>query len=134
MEFRLVYEGPLRAAGSGGTRSSEKHEIRKVLHQQLVRLWQAVPNLRIRTAEHSILNAPPSVLNLRAGALSRWPQQLHSPAYLKLSAADFRYRITSLFHSSLTTSSYRVAWTSFLCVYAQGHAGDAARSFRRRPR
>ncbi len=62
MEFRLVYEGPLRAAGSN-TRSAEKHEIRKQLHKQLANLWRAIPNLNIRTAEHSILQAPPSRLD-----------------------------------------------------------------------
>lgn len=60
MEFRLVYEGPLKAAGTS-TRSKEKHEIRKELHKQLACLWQAIPNLKIRTTEHSILRAPPSV-------------------------------------------------------------------------
>lgn len=43
MEFRLVYEGPLKAAGSGGIRSAEKDEIRKQVHQQLGRLWQVIP-------------------------------------------------------------------------------------------
>jgi len=60
MEFRLVYEGPLKAAGSGGTRAAEKHDIRKLLHKQLARLWQAIPHLRQRTEEHSVLHAPPS--------------------------------------------------------------------------
>jgi hypothetical protein len=40
MEFRLVYEGPLKAAGSGrgGSRTAEKHAIRKNIHKQLARL------------------------------------------------------------------------------------------------
>ena len=63
MEFRLVYEGPLKAAGGGSTRSPEKHAIRKQLHKQLAQLWQAIPDLKRRTVEHSILSAPPSVLN-----------------------------------------------------------------------
>jgi hypothetical protein len=65
VEFRLIYEGPLKAAGSGkgGTRSAEKHEIRKVLHQQLACLWRAIPDLQRRTKEHSILNAPPAKIN-----------------------------------------------------------------------
>jgi hypothetical protein len=54
VEFRLVYEGPLKAAGGGkgGTRSPEKHTIRKVLHKQLARLWEVIPQLRYRTTEH----------------------------------------------------------------------------------
>lgn len=42
LEFRLVYQGKLPAAGSGkgGTRREEKHAIRKVVHQQLAKVWQ----------------------------------------------------------------------------------------------
>lgn len=40
MQFRLVYQGRLPAAGSSGTRNKEKHEIRKTLHKQLLELWQ----------------------------------------------------------------------------------------------
>src|SRR5436190_8268168 len=58
MEFRLVYEGPLKAVGggAGGKRTSEKHAIRKVLHKQLSRLWEVAPTLRERTSDHMILN------------------------------------------------------------------------------
>jgi hypothetical protein len=59
MEFRLFYEGPLKAASQSNTRSSEKHTIRKVIHKQLTRLWRVVPHLHMRTVEHSILHAPP---------------------------------------------------------------------------
>lgn len=42
MEFRLVYEGPLPAAGrSGGAgRNPDKHRIRRYLHPQLKQLWK----------------------------------------------------------------------------------------------
>lgn len=40
MEFRLVYQGPLPAAGTGSTRSREKHAIRCALHPQLAELWR----------------------------------------------------------------------------------------------
>jgi hypothetical protein len=65
MEFRLIYNGPLKAAGGGkgGGRSNEKHRIRKALHKQLKQLWQTIPNLKMRTDIHSILHAPPSVPN-----------------------------------------------------------------------
>ncbi len=58
MDFRLVYEGQLKAAGAGkgGGRVSEKHAIRKVIHKQPKRLWESVPKLKARTIEHSILN------------------------------------------------------------------------------
>ena len=56
VEFRLVYEGPLKAAGRAGTRVSEKHTIRKQLHKQLKYLWQAMPQLAMRTKDHLVLN------------------------------------------------------------------------------
>ncbi|WP_326537690.1 hypothetical protein [Pseudorhodoferax sp.] len=40
MEFRLIYEGPLRGQGA---KSVHKWEIRRALHPQLQRLWQARP-------------------------------------------------------------------------------------------
>lgn len=39
MEFRLVYKGALPAEGAGGSRTKEKHAIRKALHSQLRDLW-----------------------------------------------------------------------------------------------
>ncbi|MHB8655834.1 MAG: hypothetical protein ACYDA9_18375 [Terriglobia bacterium] len=66
MEFRLIYTGPLKAAsggGQGGTRVSEKHYIRKVIHKQLARLWEVIPDLQMRTTEHSILEVTPARRN-----------------------------------------------------------------------
>lgn len=40
MEFRLIYEGPLRGQGA---KSTHKWEIRRALHPQLQRLWQEHP-------------------------------------------------------------------------------------------
>jgi len=51
MQFRLVYQGRLPAAGNNSTRVREKHEIRKVLHKQLARLWQGQPFLKKHLAE-----------------------------------------------------------------------------------
>lgn len=47
MEFHLVYQGSLPAAGQGGgkTRAREKHDIRKVFHKQLASLWRTHPFL-----------------------------------------------------------------------------------------
>lgn len=45
MQFRLVYQGKLPAAGSSATRNKEKHEIRKTLHKQLSELWRRQPIL-----------------------------------------------------------------------------------------
>ena len=58
MEFRLVYEGPLKAAssGKGGNRVPEKHAIRKQLHRQIKYLWNANPQLVMRTKDYTILN------------------------------------------------------------------------------
>ena len=40
MQFRLIYQGKLPAAGKASSRNKEKHEIRKVLHKQLSELWK----------------------------------------------------------------------------------------------
>jgi hypothetical protein len=47
VEFHLVYQGSLPAAGQGGgkTRAREKHDIRKVFHRQLAFLWDTHPFL-----------------------------------------------------------------------------------------
>jgi|WetSurMetagenome_2_1015567.scaffolds.fasta_scaffold826886_1 hypothetical protein len=50
MEFRLLYEGPLRAEredtyGSRG-RAKDKQELRKCFHPQLRELWNMHPNLK----------------------------------------------------------------------------------------
>lgn len=74
MEFRLVFEGSLKSGQSGGV-VAEKHAIRKAIHKQLAQLWQAIPDLKIRSGEHSILSAPPAKTNPRtittAAALPR---------------------------------------------------------------
>lgn len=53
MEFRLIYEGPLRGQGA---KSMHKWEIRRALHPQLQRLWQEHP---LRQAGASLLAHPP---------------------------------------------------------------------------
>jgi hypothetical protein len=52
MEFRLTYQGPLRSAqrdpekGQRDPRADHKHEIRKIFHNQLKRLWDITPALK----------------------------------------------------------------------------------------
>jgi hypothetical protein len=61
MEFRLIYDGQLKAAGGGGrggNRTSDKHAIRKAFDLQLARLWEVVPDLKRRSGEHSNLSVP----------------------------------------------------------------------------
>ena len=45
MEFRLTYSGLLLGASKSHTRSAHKHEIRRVFHKQLKRLWKVDPHL-----------------------------------------------------------------------------------------
>lgn len=53
MDFRLTYEGPLRGNGS----ADHKHEIRKVFHKQLKRLWEIYPSL-VQWNDDTILQHP----------------------------------------------------------------------------
>lgn len=53
MEFRLIYEGPLRGQGA---KSTHKWEIRRALHPQLQRLWQLRP---LSDAADTLLAWPP---------------------------------------------------------------------------
>lgn len=78
MEFRLVYEGPMKSARTGGQHGKQlsgKHAIRKALHKQLIHLWQIIPDLKMRSERHSILSAPPEGQNPRtitsAAAIAR---------------------------------------------------------------
>jgi hypothetical protein len=59
VEFRLIYEGPLRGQGA---KSPHKWAIRRALHPQLQRLWQLRP---LADAAPALLAWPP-----RAGAPS----------------------------------------------------------------
>ena len=58
MEFRLTYEGRLLAASNNNKRPKHKHEIRKVLHRQLQRLWKETPHLRDARKPHDIIGSP----------------------------------------------------------------------------
>jgi hypothetical protein len=45
MQFRLTYEGLLLAGTSSNPRAQHKHEIRRIFHPQLRRLWEISPHL-----------------------------------------------------------------------------------------
>ena len=58
MDFRLTYEGVLLGASKRNTRPGHKHEIRKVFHQQLKRLWEVEPYLRTMVLTRRDANPP----------------------------------------------------------------------------
>ena len=43
MDFTLFYEGELRSDSGSGGRTADKHNLRKVFHPQLKRLWRLEP-------------------------------------------------------------------------------------------
>jgi hypothetical protein len=45
VDFHLIYQGRLPAAGQSSTRAREKQDIRKVFHRQLMTLWGTQPFL-----------------------------------------------------------------------------------------
>jgi hypothetical protein len=45
VEFHLVYQGKLPAAGQSNTRAREKQDMRRVFHKQLASLWTTHPFL-----------------------------------------------------------------------------------------
>lgn len=59
VEFKLLYEGKLPATTSSQRRVPEKHQIRKVLHQQLKELWSTHPILsKMKEANVSLPGVP----------------------------------------------------------------------------
>lgn len=48
MEFRLLYDGTLLGSSRNDTRATHKHDIRRVFHKQLKRLWNTNPHLKQR--------------------------------------------------------------------------------------
>ena len=49
VNFRLTYDGPLKAASQSDTRRQEKHAIRRAFHSQLLQLWRNKPVLSSQT-------------------------------------------------------------------------------------
>lgn len=88
MEFRLIYEGPLHGQGA---KSSHKWDIRRALHPQLERLWQARPLADLAAS----LLAPPqpggtSVLIEKGGLLFAPLVTQRLDLYAELSVLLFR--------------------------------------------
>jgi hypothetical protein len=67
LEFRLTYQGLLLAESRRGgvldARATHKHDIRKVFHRQLKRLWEITPHLA--TAGAPLPNTSLSVIRGR---------------------------------------------------------------------
>jgi hypothetical protein len=67
MEFRLIYEGPLRAEEykreDRAGRAKDKHELRKHFHLQLRELWEKHPDLkRLSETGFIVSTTPPNLL------------------------------------------------------------------------
>ena len=89
MEFRLIYEGPLRGQGA---KSTHKWEIRRALHPQLQRLWQLRP---LSDAAATLLAWPPrpgapSVIVEKGGLLFAPLVTQRLNLYVELSVLLFR--------------------------------------------
>jgi hypothetical protein len=89
MEFRLIYEGPLRGQGA---KSEHKWEIRRALHPQLQRLWQLRP---LSDAAGTLLAWPPrpgvrSVIVEKGGLLFAPLVTQRLDLYAELSVLLFR--------------------------------------------
>lgn len=70
VEFRLIYDGPLHGSSRTDTRSEHKHDIRRVFHRQLQRLWQTSPHLKAWLSKEpfGVDGSKMSVLELTANA------------------------------------------------------------------
>ncbi|MDB9483767.1 hypothetical protein PN476_14220, partial [Dolichospermum circinale CS-537/05] len=62
MEFTLFYEGILKSGNAAGTKTKEKHRIRKYFHKQLKVLWSEPP-LKYLKDYQLLETAPPSYEN-----------------------------------------------------------------------
>lgn len=68
MQFRLTYEGPLKATqrdargGEPSRHAENKHHMRMCFHKQLERLWAEIPNLNGKS--------PPGFIALDGGQMS----------------------------------------------------------------
>lgn len=89
MEFRLIYEGPLRGQGA---KSPHKWEIRRALHPQLKRLWQERPLIDAATSllAHPPLPSKVSVIVEKGGLLFAPLVTQRLNLYVELSVLLFR--------------------------------------------
>lgn len=79
MEFRLTYQGPLKStqkdpvSNQADARAEHKHEIRRVFHKQLKKLWNSVPHLILGKGTgpgHLIVNSHSEMLPRTAMSLA----------------------------------------------------------------
>lgn len=68
VEFRLTYEGQLLGSSRTDTRAQHKHEIRRVFHSQLKRLWQVSPYLQ------GLTDPPIELLEINLQGIARRPR------------------------------------------------------------
>ncbi len=54
VEFRLTYSGRLLGASRNDTRAQHKHDVRRIFHKQLKRLWNVNPILKGRGSDFPI--------------------------------------------------------------------------------
>jgi hypothetical protein len=89
MEFRLIYEGPLRGQGA---RSAHKWDIRRALHPQLQRLWSEHPlkEAAIDLLAHPANASRPSVIVEKGGLLFAPLVTQRLNLYAELSVLLFR--------------------------------------------
>jgi hypothetical protein len=80
VEFRLTYEGILPSAGNGNKQVSHKHQMRKVFHKQLKRLWNITPSL------NRMLEKPATVVSVNR---TDWTKRRDALPHL-LKCGDFR--------------------------------------------
>jgi hypothetical protein len=76
MEFRLTYEGILLGASKNNTRARHKHEIRKIFHRQLRRLWEEHPAFEVYHY-HETDGHPLNKLNV-GGALPKYSDYVNA--------------------------------------------------------
>lgn len=101
MEFRLIYQGPLKAASKRDNRVKEKHIIRKQLHHQLAALWSSHPtlvnmstyvretaSLMVTTDPFSVTPPPPKGVRM-SDAMLRGGMGDPGSTYLETLANDF---------------------------------------------
>jgi len=84
VDFRLTYEGVLSPTSQRNTRAKHKHEIRKVFHPQLKRLWAEHPVLRNKKTDGPGIDEP----ELRVDVLAR-RFQLGAYNFVPLVTQDF---------------------------------------------
>ena len=74
MEFRLIYQGGLKAGSGREGRAEEKHRIRRQFHGQLKELWRDDPRLSVQLNPVLTKNEgdiPRSIVDLKASDYER---------------------------------------------------------------